>query len=139
MTGRKPCVLCARPSVDAHHVTQHGIDFELTLPLCHDHHEVVHDDWRGADVAADVAPETLLHALQLGMERLAMIAGRAAATEALEPAREMLAALATWLAKWASRLIGAIAALDAGAPGWREAMQCAFPVFSPSTPDQQQS
>jgi hypothetical protein len=121
MTGRLPCVICGRPSVDYHHVTQRQIDPDVVLPLCHDHHELMGDDWHTAGIPPETEAPTVLHQLELGLRRWAMLIGRAAVHPLLAPAAPLLRVLAAWMAKWAARLRACIAGLDQACPEWRQA------------------
>lgn len=123
--SRPPCILCGRPSMEDHHVVGARVDGELTAPHCHDHHELVHDDWwtlvhddwwtlgvgakrpRGSSVDAD-EPPTVLHRLCLALRRAAAWLGRLAARGRFQPLTGWLAAA---LARWAL-------ALQLASPGW---------------------
>lgn len=121
------CVICGRPAADDHHVTGHSLDPQLSFGHCHDHHELLHDDWNTAGVPAksrarddrdEDAPPTVLHAVYLRLTRLALWLGRLAQQGVFEPIAGKLAAA---LARWARSLAACIAALDAHVPGWRGA------------------
>ncbi len=119
------CVICGRRASDDHHVTGRSLDPQLSFWHCHDHHELLHDDWNTADVPAKNrqrddrdgdAPPTLLHALVFRLRRLAMWLGRLAEAAVFEPIANPLACA---LARWAVELEAFIVGLDAQLPGWR--------------------
>lgn len=119
------CLICGRNAHDDHHVTGRSLDPQLSFWHCHDHHELLHDDWNSAGVPAkdrqrddrdgDTTP-TVLHALVLRLRRLAMWLGRLAEAGVFEP---VAAALAYALARWATELEACIHRLDAQVSGWR--------------------
>lgn len=122
----RACVVCGRPAADDHHLTGSKLDPDLTLPHCHDHHELNHDDWWTAGVGAkrpkarnddEDTPATFLHGLYLRLRRLAMFLGRLVEAGLFLPLSSLLASA---LAGWAVRLRGCIDALDAGKPGWAD-------------------
>src|SRR5215218_1398349 len=100
------CVICGQPAVDDHHLTGSRLDPALMLPHCHDHHELVHDDWNTAGVPAknrrfndsdDDQPPTVLHALYLRLRRLALWLARLHEGGVFQPVSGRLAsALALW-------------------------------------------
>lgn len=121
----RACIICGRKAADDHHLTGRRLDPPLSLWHCHDHHELVHDDWNTAGVPAknhqeddtdEDAPPTVLHALHLRLARLAMWLGRLAEHGVFEPIAGLLAAA---LARWASGLARCITALDDQLPGWQ--------------------
>jgi hypothetical protein len=120
------CLICRRPGEDYHHWTGDSLDPDLGFWLCHDHHELMNDDWNTADVPAkrprdggeQQGPATFLHGLQLRLCRLAMLMGRLAERGVFEP---LTRALGVALARWASRLKTCLHALDEYAPGWQNA------------------
>ena len=125
--SRPPCIVCGRPSVEDHHVVGARVDGELAAPHCHDHHELMHDDWWTLRVGAKRTgksnidgdqPPTALHQLYLALRRTAAWLGRLAAQGLFQPLTGWLAAA---LARWAFALQLAIAALDAAVPEWRTA------------------
>lgn len=96
--------------VQLHHPTGREWDPDIVVPLCHDHHRLVEDDWHPAGVAAKIRPETTLHQLRAGLLRWAMLVGRLA--EHHLPV--LLVPLARWLAATAMRIDRVISALDVG-------------------------
>jgi len=125
MTAGAVCIVCGAPAADDHHLVGARIDGELTAGHCHDHHELVHDDWWTGGVGAKRSlgsqvdqdqPATFLHRLLFALRRLAMWLGRLAERGLFLPVSESLAAA---LARWAAGLSQCIAALDAELPGWQ--------------------
>ena len=123
--NRPPCAFCGRRSVDEHHVCGHCVDAELTFPHCHDHHELLHDDWWTAGVGAKRAsgsqqdldlPATKLHRLYLALRRAALWLGRLAANGLFEPLAGQFAAA---LGRWAADLLAVMTVLDSALPQWR--------------------
>jgi hypothetical protein len=121
----RACVVCGRPASDDHHVSGRQLDPELSFWHCHNHHELMHDDWNTAGVPAKSqkrdddqhAPPTRLHAIQTALQRLAMWLGRLHTADICTP---LLGPLAAAVERWATILRGCIDALDASQPGWRE-------------------
>jgi hypothetical protein len=122
MTAGTKCLLCGQPAVNDHHPTGARWDPETMVPLCHNHHMLVHDDWHTGGVGPDLVPVTTLHARAMLMKRWAMLLGRAAA-EGLLPV--LLVPLAAWLAKHASAQLADCAALDREVPGWQAVLAIA--------------
>ena len=121
--SRPPCTLCDQPSVAMHHLTGRLLDPLLEMPLCHDHHWFVHDDWWTAGVGAKVgedepALDTLLHGLAKRLRRIAMFLGRLAEMNLFTP---LSALLAEALACWADDVEVCIDRLDNAVPCWQSA------------------
>jgi hypothetical protein len=104
-----------------HHLTGRDhtggyLDPELTVPVCHDHHTLFHDDWHTGGVHAPS------HELSL-IERVEWRLRRAAAGLARIPAQDdrpsLLGMLATALAAWAAELGRFRRHLDQAMPEWR--------------------
>jgi hypothetical protein len=117
------CPLCERPRQRRHHVTGRGadgryLDRKAVIGLCHDHHELIGDDWRTAGADDEKADETFLGSLELRLDRAAMLAGRVA-QEAPPPFSWVFQVIATLLASWAASLAGSLTVLDRYSPGWR--------------------
>src|SRR5829696_6353771 len=121
------CVICGQPAVVDHHLTGWRLDPALMLPHCHDHHELVHDDWNTAGVPAknrrfndsdDDQPPTVLHGLYLRLRRLGLWLGRLAEDGVWQPVTGLLAAA---VSRWATSLERCIGGLDASVPSWRHA------------------
>lgn len=100
-----------------HHPTGSRWDPEIILPLCHDHHMLVHDDWQRAGVGPEVEPPTMLHVLAMTLHRWGMLIGRLA-HEGRVP--NLLIPLADWLTAKAEQIQRFIDGLDRGlGPTWR--------------------
>jgi hypothetical protein len=115
-------VICGAPSSRVHHLTGRGydgayLDPELRASLCHDDHELCHEDLRNARVDRPLESATLVERLERGLRRVAMFVARLA--EAC--GQQFLAALAAWLATGAAILAQHVAFLDARYPDWRDA------------------
>lgn len=113
------CVFGGHGGKLRHHPTGRGggryFDPDFTVPVCHDDHALVHDDWYSAGAADTWDPPTLVHLLEVSFRRVGMLLGRLAAEGVLAA---LTAPLAAWLAKSADRLETVRGALDVGAPGW---------------------
>lgn len=120
------CIVCGRRASDDHHLSGGQLDPELSFWHCHDHHELMHDDWNTAGVPAKsqkrdddkLRPPTRLHAMAVALARLSMWLGRLDRAGVLQP---LVGPLAVALARWAAILQGCIDALDHSQPGWRAA------------------
>jgi hypothetical protein len=119
----RTCIVCGRSADDDHHLTGSVLDPMLLLPHCHDHHELMHDDWWTAGVGAkrrrgvemEPAPATFLDGLYLRLRRLALWLGRLA-----EASRPISGPLAAAVAGWSTDLLRCLNALDAGWASWRD-------------------
>ena len=123
------CVQCGAEQVEGHHLTGRDsqgcyLDRALTLWLCHDHHELAHDDWRTLriqdpnpdHVECDAAPLSCVERVELRLRRLATLAGRMAA---MLPQWTWLAELAKSFKRWADELARDIEARSRRDPDWR--------------------
>jgi len=81
------CAYCGSEDVTGHHITGRDtqlqyLDPRLTVPLCHDHHYLAHDDLRVAgvdDPAAGTSPRLpFVERVELRLRRLAVALGRLA-------------------------------------------------------------
>lgn len=128
MSARPTCLIAGCPNPASglrHHPTGKDaagqyLDPQYKAGLCHDHHELVHDDWHTHEIADGVDRSTFLEWLQLSMSRLAVTVGRIAGPSPQDPLRGFLAQLAAWFARSAARLGVAIDALDRTCPTWRQ-------------------
>ena len=119
------CAYCGGKHPLTHHATGRDhqlryLDPSLTIPLCHDHHQLVHDDLRAAGVDD---PQTraairlsFVERVEVRLRRLAVAIGRLAS---MFPGVTFLAHLAERLKRWADELSWDLAARDARDPGWR--------------------
>jgi hypothetical protein len=107
----KACVFCGRLGLwKEHHPTaqdENGLylDSEFTVPACHDHHTLVHDDYRtlGIETVAGPLSDTDLNALRL--RRLNVNLAR---VNSPEGAMVLLRAAARFLPRWADELQGMV-------------------------------
>jgi len=116
MTAPRRCCFCGDTEVPMHHPTQDIWDPAIVVPVCHDHHMLIHDDWYTAGIGPKAEPPTVLHVLAMNMHRWAMLLGRLSASSYMP---EVLSPLATWLITWAAILRAACDALDTSFPQWR--------------------
>lgn len=93
------------------------LDPNLTVPLCHDHHTLCHDDWYTLGVAQPEGDLTWAERVELRLRRLAEALGRIDQTRGGE---SLFGKLASALVRWADELRRFIRKLDDYAPGWRE-------------------
>ena len=124
MTANPPvrgqrCALCSRPAVNFHHVVGALLDPVFGVPLCHNCHSRVDDDWNTTRLNAKAVPDNRLELLEWRLRRAAMFFGVAAVAWPSDPMRVLLAAAAGGLALWAFELRRDMAKLDAEQPGWR--------------------
>lgn len=121
MTATRPrtrrCLLCDSPAdYREHHPTGKRWDPDVLVPLCHDHHMAVHDDWDRAGVGPKVQPPTWLHAQVVTMRRWAMLLGHCVDLGKLP---DLTGPLADWFSVNAQRLDIAVTALDSLGEVWR--------------------
>jgi hypothetical protein len=119
------CAYCGVEGAMGHHVTGRDpqlqyLDPRLTIQLCHDHHQLVHDDLRavGADDPVAKAPRQLpfVERVEWRLRRLAVVLGRLATAV---PDWGWLGSLAASAKRWADELASDIRVRDARDPGWR--------------------
>lgn len=115
------CAICGQPGDDWHHLTGRGaddlqLDPEVTAPLCHDDHELIHGDLRAEHVDKPLAAITIVERVAHRLRRVGVFLVRVA--EAVPPLR-WLARLAAGMRQWADELTGHVRALDAWNPSWR--------------------
>lgn len=124
MTLRPPldtCLYCDSIEVQWHHPTGVDIDPKYVVPLCHDHHRGVEDDWHTAGAGAKTEPLSALHGLQLGLQRWAMLVGRLARAGLCS---DLLNPLARWLAEKAALIAWVIERLTCRyGPHWSSALE----------------
>lgn len=121
------CAFCGADGALGHHVTGRDVqgrylDPRLRCPLCHDHHLLLHDDWRVLGIedpdrpTQGAAPLTVVECVERRLRRLATLVGRVAD---VLPASGWLAQLARSLKRWADELARHTSTLDARYPEWR--------------------
>jgi hypothetical protein len=128
MSPRPTCLVAGCPNPASgfrHHPTgkdaaDRYLDPKFTAGFCHDHHELVHDDWHTHQIADGEDRSTFLEWLQLCLSRASVTVGRIAGPDPEDPLRVFLAELAAWLARAATDLGRAIDALDRTCPAWRQ-------------------
>lgn len=118
------CTFGDEPGEDRHHPTGRDdegryLDPSFMASLCHDDHELCHDDLKTGAIENTRPIPTFLERLQLGLERLSRFLGRLADTRSEDPLGGFLAALAAATSSWAAKLAATIVALDQGTPRWR--------------------
>jgi hypothetical protein len=123
------CVICGRQACDLHHLTgtdagSRYLDPELVAPLCHDDHELVHDDWHTRELHETRPGLSRLERIELGLRRLAVAAARFAEAH---PEGGWASSCARTLSRWAEELGAELRARDVRDPGWRQ-----DPSFYPS-------
>lgn len=116
-----PCVVCGQAATRGHHLTGRGpaeqyLDPELVVPTCHDHHELLHDDWRALKLEKIEERLTFFERWELRLRRLAAFAARQAEAH---PDRWLWRSLATCLTRWADELARGLRRLDERDPDWR--------------------
>lgn len=115
------CIGCEAHASRRHHPTgrdfaEEYLDADLTVPVCHDDHELIHDDRRTLGTQEPPAPLSWFERVEL---RLRRIAGDLARLAELHPDKGWLPRCARWLLRWADELANGLRAMDARDPGWR--------------------
>jgi hypothetical protein len=116
------CEFCGKTVERRHHPTgkdhrNRYLDPELVVPVCHDDHELVHDDWRTLAIEAVAEPQTFVEQVEIRLRRLAATLARW--DEALGGGT-FLNVLAAALTGWADELAAFLRRLDTRDPTWRE-------------------
>ena len=114
------CFACGSRAEDGHHPTGRGFDGRYLDPwfrtgLCHDDHELAHDDLRTAGLELARSGVGFLDSLELTLRRLGTFLGRLPTAGT----GELLRSLARWCSEKADGLKTVIAALDLALPDWR--------------------
>ena len=119
------CYFCNRPFERGHHITgrcgdaqSRYLDRDLAAPLCHDDHELVHDDWPTIG-SAEYREEPISNPLERVLVRLERISVFFARWHEASPGDGFRAKLAGAFALWAAELTAVVLCLDLHAPGWR--------------------
>jgi hypothetical protein len=116
------CEVCRNASRErGHHVTGRGADGEyldavLKAPLCHDDHELCHEDLRNAGLDRPCQARTLVEQVEYRLRRIALFFARVAEADRNHV---FYAWLARRLEVWANDLARHVASLDRYLPGWR--------------------
>ncbi len=122
MPEHEHCLLCGEPCEHQHHLTGRGADHEhldpaLTVPLCHNDHELVHQDLRTDEIDRPLTSATVPERIERRLERVATFLGRAYEFFPFM----WLGCAAAAVRSWATELGQFIAALDQWNTGWRGA------------------
>ena len=117
----EPCVITGKPAERDHHISGRGADEEqldddLTVPVSHDGHELVHEDLRNQGIDKPLQADSVPERIERRLRRTGVFLGRMA--ESVPPLEWMLA-LARALTRWADELKGWVYRLDTKCPGWR--------------------
>jgi hypothetical protein len=115
------CPITGQRPERSHHLTGRGsdgqqLDDELTAPVSHNAHELVHEDLRNAGIDKRLEMDSVPERLERRLRRVGLFLGRVA--ESVPPFSWMLA-LARACQHWADELGGWVYRLDATCPGWR--------------------
>ena len=119
----KACAVCGRVGLwDEHHLTgvDHNgeyLDPEMTVPLCHDHHELIGDDTKTLNIEVPDSPLTEIEKVALRLRRLSVSLARIGSGMDPQP---IISVLLEPLTTWADTLGGAVKRLDQGLPEWRQ-------------------
>ncbi len=121
MENDERCAITGGPAERGHHLTGRGpdgeqLDEELTAPVGHDGHELVHEDLRREGLDKPLEADTVPERMERRLRRVGLFMGRVA--EAVPPLAWLMA-LARSCARWADELAGFVRALDSWNPGWR--------------------
>jgi hypothetical protein len=115
------CAICGKQvRRDGHHLTGRGqgglpLDDDLIADLCHDDHELVHDDLRRLHIDTPLQSSNVLERIERRLQRVGVFLGRVG--EATGITWSLLLAVAC--VRWASELRAAVVALDRWNGDWR--------------------
>lgn len=117
------CAICGRLANHEHHESGRGpdgsqLDPHLTAPVCHEDHDLLHDDLRTAGIDRPLQATSVPERIERRLERVGLFLGRVA--EAFPPFR-WIGAIASACSRWAAELGSFVASLDRCCPGWRQA------------------
>jgi|GEM_PF-5930281 len=116
------CVFCGGVPHYMHHPTGRDhrdvyLDRELVLPVDHDCHCLVHDDYRHENLDKLKAPRTIVEYVAVRLRRMAMNLGR---MDARLGGGTFWGLLADAMQVWADELDDHVRRLDTRYPGWRD-------------------
>lgn len=116
------CEICGEPADHLHHPTGRDhlgryLDRQLVLPVDHDHHEFLHDDWRHENLNELRQPRTIVEYVAIRLRRLAMNLGR---WDQALGGNTFFGRLADAMQCWAEDLDAHVRLLDARFSAWRE-------------------
>lgn len=120
MTADGKCLWCDENAVDDHHLTGRApsrryLDPALVASLCHDDHELAHEDLRNAGVDTPPrGPWSSLRGVEFCLERTALFLARLAQ----QSQQTVWGRLADALRRWADHLREHRHWLDQALPGW---------------------
>jgi len=114
------CAITGDSAERRHHITGWGtddaqLDDDLTVPLSHDGHEVVHEDLRNAGLDKPLEADSVPERIERRLRRAGLFLARVA--ESVPPLSWMLA-LAQALTRWADELGEWLHRLKTCCPGW---------------------
>jgi hypothetical protein len=123
MEPTERCIACSKPADHGHHVTGRGsdhdqLDSDLTVPLCHEDHVLIHQDLRTAGIDDPTEMNTVPERIEHRLRRVATLLGRL--SEFLSSTWISAAAIA--VVSWANELSQFVAAMDHWNLGWRGVM-----------------
>ncbi len=116
----EPCAICGRPAEDPHHLTGRGpdseyLDDDLAAPLCHDDHELLHEDLRHDRIDKPFGDLSVFERVAYRLERVAVFFSRLAEQAPLQ----WIVTLAEAMRRWAGELRRGVDDLDSKHPRWR--------------------
>lgn len=126
------CLVCRGRAPWRHHPTGRDdqgayLDPDLKSPVCHDDHQLAHDDWKTLGLEEVEDRLTVFERVELRHRRLAPFLARIAEAN---DADNLNAQLARHLCTWADELTAGVRCLDEGYAAWRS-----DPAFYPTGPD----
>jgi hypothetical protein len=122
VTGdERRCVITGEHAGRNHHVSGRGadgaqLDDELSVPLTHDAHELVHEDLRNARLDKPLQANSIPERVERRLRRFGLFLARVA--EGI-PSLGWMQVVAASVTRWADELRGWIDRLDATFPQWR--------------------
>jgi hypothetical protein len=116
----EPCAICSGPSEDPHHVTGKGpdeeyLDPDLTAPVCHDDHEMIHEDLRNEKLNKPLGRASIPERIAYRLDRLGVLLSRVAEQLPFD----WVVRVATAVRSWAEELRCFVQGLDLWNPDWR--------------------
>ncbi len=117
------CLLGPEPSEDKHHPTGRGpdgiyLDPDLVGPVCHDDHELAHDDLKTGKLE-NPPGDTFFEKLEVRLDRLARFFARLPEAQGGTGLGAFLGSCAAAFARWAQGLAARVRILDEHVPQWR--------------------
>jgi hypothetical protein len=123
MDDEKRCAICGKPAEDEHHLIGRGhafvqLDPTLTADVCHDDHELLHDDCRRQGIDKPLQSTNIFERIERFLQRVGVFLGRVGEATGIA----WCIGLAGSCARFAGELHTAIMALDGWDLGWRGAL-----------------